>query len=84
MPKKGSRKKSKVSKEDLDMEVILDTKIETMFTDTKEVTGIAHEFKWGELYQMIRDHDIPYVGIEEMVLYQNIKRSSITKGSTHP
>ena len=52
-PKKGSKKKSKVGEADSDMEVILDTRIDTMFEDTKAVTGIAPEFKWGELYQMI-------------------------------
>ena len=53
MPKKGSRKKSRVSDADLDMEVILDTRKETMFEVTKSVTGIAPEFKWVELYRII-------------------------------
>ena len=66
------------------MEVILDTGIETMFEDTKSVTGIPPNFKWGEFYQMIRDQDIPNVGLEEMVLYQNIKISGITKATTRP
>ena len=35
MPKKGTRKKSKVSGADSDGEVISDTRIETMFEDTK-------------------------------------------------
>ena len=52
-PKKGAKKKSHVSEEDSDVEVILETMIETMIEDTKAVTGIAPEFKWGELYQMI-------------------------------
>ena len=47
MPKKGARKKSKVSEADSNMEVILDTRIETMFEDTKEVTEVSPEFKWG-------------------------------------
>ena len=82
--KKGSKKKSKVSEEDSDVEVILDTRIETMFEDTKEVTRISPEFKSGELYQMIQDQDIPHVGLEEMVLYQNIKSLGITKAATRP
>ena len=32
---------------------------------------------------MIRDQDIPYAGLKEMLLYQNIRRSSITKSATH-
>ena len=53
MPKKGARKKSKVSEANSDVEVILDTRIETMFKDTKAIIGIAPELKWGELYPMI-------------------------------
>ena len=33
---------------------------------------------------MIRDQDIPDEGFEDMVLYQNIRRSRITKGATRP
>ena len=35
MPKKGDKKKSRVNETDSDVEVILDTRIETMFEDTK-------------------------------------------------
>ena len=55
MPKKGARKKSKVSEADSDVEVILDTRIETMLEYTKAIRGISPEFKWRESYQMIRD-----------------------------
>ena len=84
MPKKGANKNSKVSGADSDVENILGTKIETIFEDTKSITGISPKFKWGELYQMIRDHDIFDVGLEEMVLYQNIKSLGITKEATCP
>ena len=64
MPKKGAKKKSKVSEADSDVEVILDTRIEIMFEYSKAVRWISPEFKWGELYQMIQDQDIPNVGLE--------------------
>ena len=38
MPMKGVNKKFKVNKVDSNVEVILETRIETMFGDTKEVT----------------------------------------------
>ena len=81
MTKKGTKKKSKAGGEDSDVEIILGTRTKTIFEDTKAITGIAPEFKKGELYQMIRDQDIPDAGLEEMVLYQNIRRSGITKAS---
>ena len=82
MPKKGTKKNSKVSRVDSDVEFILDTKKETMFGDAKAVRGISPEFKWWELYLMIQEQDIPNIGLKEMVLYQNIKRSCITKDAT--
>ena len=69
MTKKGSKKKSKESGADWDVEIIFVTMTKAKFKDKKEITGIAPEFKWGELYQMIRDHDILDVGLEDMVLY---------------
>ena len=50
------------------------SKTEIKFEDIKAITGVALEFKWGDLYQMIRDQNVPYVGLEEMFLYQNIKK----------
>ena len=38
MPKKGSKKKSKISEEDSDVEIILGTWIKTMFEYTKAIT----------------------------------------------
>ena len=81
MPKKSSKRKAKASKPKLDVEVI--SRTETKYEDTKDITGVSPKFKWGELYQMIRDRYIPDVGLEEMFLYQNIKKSGITKSTTH-
>ena len=38
----------------------------------------------GVIYQMIRDRDILDVGLEEMIIYQNIRKSDITKAATCP
>ena len=84
MTNKSTKKNSKASGSDSDVEIILGTGRETRFEDTKEITGISPKFKWGELYEMIRDQYIPDASLKEMVLYQNIKSLGITKASTHP
>ena len=84
MTKKGAKNNSKESGADSDVEIILGTRTETIFEYTKAITGISLEFKWGELYQMMRDQEILDAGLKEMVLDQNIRILGITKEATHP
>ena len=84
MTKKGTKKRSKASEVDADLEIISGSRTQTRFVDTKEITGISPEFKWGELYQMIRDQKILDAGLEEMIIYQNIIRLGISKDAMHP
>ena len=81
MPKKG-KKKSQATRDDLDVKIV--SKMEIIYEDTKSVIGIELEFKWGNIYQMIKDKIVPYAGLEYISLYVNIKRSSITKVATFP
>ena len=81
MPKKG-KKKAKVDDEDSDLELM--PKIEVIYEDTKTITGAEHEFKWGQIYPMIKDQKVPDAGLEYLPLYENIMRSRITKVSTRP
>ena len=62
MPKKSGKKKAKASEVYSNVEIISRTKIK--FEDTKAITRCALEFKWGELYQMIRDQNVPDTGLE--------------------
>lgn len=80
IPKKGGKKKENTSEVESNMEIISRTEIK--YEDTKDFTRVAPEIKWGELYLMIRDHNIHDDGLEEMFLYQNIKYSGITKAAT--
>ena len=64
------------------MEIISRTEIK--FEDTKSITRADPEFKWGEIYQMIRDQNVHDASLEEMSLYENIKNSGITKEATRP
>ena len=81
MPKKG-KKKSKAAEEDSDLEVI--PRIEIVYEDTKAVTGARPEFKWGQIYTMIKDQKVLDAGLDYIPLYENILRSGITKVSTRP
>ena len=47
MTNKGSKKKAKESGADSDVEIILSTRTKTKYEDTKAITGVAPEFKWG-------------------------------------
>ena len=71
MFKKSSKRKEKEAKPESDVEVI--SMMKTKFDDTKAIIEVSPELKWGEIYKIIRDQNIPYVSIEEMFLYQNIK-----------
>ena len=79
MPRKG-KKKFQDMEDDLDVEVIMN--VENIYEDTKPLTGTDPEFRWGQIYQMIKDHTIPGAGLEDIPIYKNIKRSAIMKAST--
>ena len=76
MPKKG-KKKAKATRYDLDTDIL--PKMEIIYKDTKSVTGVEPKFKWGHIYQMIKDQTIPDVGLEDIPLYVNIRKYAITK-----
>ena len=63
------------------MEII--TKVEIIYEDTKPMTGSDPKFRWGQVYQMIKDHTVLGAGIEDIPIYTNIKRPAIMKESTH-
>ena len=46
--------------------------------------GADQDFKWGEIYQMTKDQNVPGAGLEDMTLYENIIKSGITKVSMCP
>ena len=64
------------------MEIISRTEI--IYEYTKAITVANQEFKWGKIYQINRDQNVPDVGLEEMPLYINIRKSSIMKVAMHP
>ena len=70
MPNKGGKKKAKVHEEDSYVEVF--PIMEIVYEDTKTVTGVEPEFKWGQIYHIIKDQRIIDVGLEDISLYVNI------------
>ena len=62
------------------MEVI--TRVEVIYEDTKPITRVESEYKWGEVYRMISSQTVPNVGFEDMHMYENIERSSLMKVAT--
>ena len=81
MLKKG-KKKAKVSGEDSDLEML--PRMEIIYEDTKAITRVEPEFKWGQFYQMIKDQTVPDASLEYMPFYVNIRIFAITKVSTYP
>ena len=79
-----SRKKKKalVAEGEPDVEVI--TKVKYIYEDTRATTGVETEYKWGEIYWMISNQDVPNAGFEELNIYSNIENSALMKVATRP
>ena len=61
MPKKG-RKKLKITESDSDTDIVevpLAIKVEILYEDTKAVTGVELDLKWGQIYPMMFDKKMP-------------------------
>ena len=86
MPKKG-RKKLKIVESDSNTdiaEVPLAVKAEIVDEDTKEITGVDPELKWGHFYLMMVERKVSEHGLGDLSLYENILRSGLTKIATRP
>ena len=73
MPKKSRKKKAKAIEVDSDVEIM--SKTEIQFEDTKGITRAKQEFEWVYIYHMMRDHNFPDVVLEDIPLYENIRKS---------
>ena len=50
MPQKH-KKKAQAAEEEPEVEII--TRVKVIYEDTKSITGVEPEYKWGEVYRMI-------------------------------
>ena len=82
MPKR-QKKKDKVAKEELEVEII--TKVEFIYEDTKATTGVQLDYKWGEIFRMISNQNVRDARFEELTIYaNNIEKSALMKVATRP
>ena len=79
---KRQKKKVPVAEGEPDVEII--TKVEYIYEDTRATTRVDPDYKWGEIYRMISNQDVPNAGFEELTIYANIDKSALMKVSTRP
>ena len=79
---KRQKKKAPVAEGEPEVEII--TKVEYIYEDTKATTGVEPDYKWGEIYRMIVNQNVPNVGFEELTIYANIEKSALMKVATRP
>ena len=79
---KRQKKKAPSAEGEPDVEII--TKVEYIYEDTRVTTGVELDYKWGEIYQMISNQNVPDDGFEELTIYTNIENSALMKVATRP
>ena len=77
---KRQKKKAHVAEGEQEVEII--TKFEYIYEDTKATTKVESDYKWGEIYRMIANQNVPDAGIEELTIYANIEKSALLKVAT--
>ena len=77
---KRQKKKDPMVEGEPEVEII--TKIEFIYEDAKATTGVEPDYKWGEIYRMIANQNVPDAGFEELTIYANIEKSSLMKVAT--
>ena len=77
---KIQKKKSPVVEEEPEVEVI--TKVEYTYKDTRCTTGVEPEYKWGKIYRLISNQEVPDTGFEELTIYANIEKYALMKIAT--
>ena len=79
---RDKRRRPLVVEGEPDVEII--TKVEYIYEDTRATTGVEPDYKWGEIYQMISNQNVPDAGFEELTIYANIEKSALMKVATRP
>ena len=81
MPKRQKRK-APIAEGEPEVEII--TKVEYIYEDTRATTGVEPDYKWGEIYRLISNQEVPDTGFEELTIYANIEKSALMKIATRP
>ena len=79
---KRQKKKALVAEGEPDVEIV--TKVEYIYEDTRATIGVEPDYKWGEIFWMISNQNVPDAGFEELTIYANIEKSTLMKVATRP
>ena len=79
---KRQKKKDPIAEVVPEVEII--TKVEYIYEDTKATTGVEPDYKWGEMYRLSANQNVPNAGFEELMIYANIEKYSLMKVATRP
>ena len=79
---KRQKEKAPIVEEEPNVEIV--TKVEYTYEDTRCITGVELEYKWGGIYRLITHHEVPDTGFEEETVYANIERSALITIATRP
>ena len=79
---KRKKKKATIMEEEPDVEVV--TKVENTYEDSRCITGVEREYKWGEIYRLITHREVPDTSFKEETIYSNIERSALMRIATRP
>ena len=79
---KRQKKKAHVVEGEPDVEII--TKVEYIYEDPKATTRVKPDYKWGEIYRMIANQNIPDAEFEYLTIYANIEKLALIKIATRP
>ena len=74
MTNKG-KKKPKIVEYDSDSEMVEAApmkRVEIIYEDTKAITGVESDFKWGKMFHMLKEKKAPEAGLEDLAVYENI------------
>ena len=77
---KRQKKNAPVAEEEQEVEII--TRVEYIYEDTKAAPRVEPDYKWGEMYRMIANQNVPDAGFKELTIYANIEKSDLMKVAT--
>ena len=80
----SKRQKKKAPIAEGEPAVEIDTRVEYIYKDTRATTGVELDYKWGQIYWMISNQNVPDVGFEELTIYANIEKSALMKVAMRP
>ena len=78
----SKRKKTKYHVVEGEPEVEIITKVEYIYEYTRATTREELDYKWGDIYRLISNQEVPDTGFEELTIYANIEKSALMKIAT--